>query len=71
MWIKFKTNGWASAIGGFDTGDRANVSEEMAAHFVKDAMCAEYDEVKAAPEVKTDPVEDDKPKRGRPAKAEK
>lgn len=65
MWIKFKTNGWASAIGGFDTGDRANVSEEMAKHFVEDAKCADYEEVKAEPELKIEA-----PKRGRKPKSE-
>lgn len=62
--IKFKTGGWSSSLGAFETGGIARVSDEMAKHFVEDAMCAEY-VAETEPEVKPEP------KRGRPAKADK
>jgi hypothetical protein len=65
--IKFKTGGWSSALGAFETGGIARVSDEMARHMVEDAMCAEY--VKE-PEEMPEP-EEKTIKRGRPAKGEK
>ncbi len=40
--IRFKAQGANSAIGGFNSGDLARVSEALAAHLVNEAKVAEY-----------------------------
>lgn len=51
--IRFISQGANSVLGGFASGDVANVSEIFAAHLVNEARVAEY--VQAVVEVKAEP----------------